>query len=84
MSYKSLGNPFDKDTDLQHGPTCNCPICVFERNEAAYGSYECTESERTERLERAVFEGDISKAEASDQNYDQLAEPERTPPHNHN
>ena len=67
MSYKSLGNPYDKDTDLLHGPGCSCPICVFERKEAASGHYECTESERTERLERAVFEGDISKAEVSDQ-----------------
>lgn len=67
MSYKSLGNPYDKDTDLQHGPGCSCPICVFERKEAAAGNYECTESERTERLERAVFEGDMSKAEVTDQ-----------------
>lgn len=55
MSYRSLGNPFDASTDLQHGPACNCPICVFKREEAAT-SYECTESEMTERLERAVFD----------------------------
>ncbi|MGD8310435.1 MAG: CmpA/NrtA family ABC transporter substrate-binding protein, partial [Chromatiales bacterium] len=56
MTFKSLGNPYDSDTDLQHGPTCNCPICVFQR-EQVQTQYECSETELTERLERAVFEG---------------------------
>jgi len=56
MSFKSLGNPFDGDTDLQHGPGCSCPICVFQR-EQAQANYECSETEMTERLEKAVFEG---------------------------
>ncbi|MEW8430555.1 MAG: hypothetical protein G8D61_12635, partial [gamma proteobacterium symbiont of Ctena orbiculata] len=56
MANKSLGNPFDADTDLQHGPACNCPICVFQK-EQLQSNYECSETELTERLERAVFEG---------------------------
>ena len=56
MSNKSLGDPFSPDSDLQHGPGCNCPICVFQR-EQAVAQYECSETELTERLERAVFEG---------------------------
>ena len=56
MSFKSLGNPYDPDSDLQHGPACNCPICVFAR-EQAQARYECSETEMTDRLERAVFEG---------------------------
>ncbi len=56
MANKSLGNPFDADTDLQHGPACNCPICVFQREQIT-SNYECSETELTERLERAVFEG---------------------------
>lgn len=79
MSYKSLGNPFDKDTDLQHGPACKCPICVFERNEAVYANYECTESERTERLERAVFEGNIDTMESMDQPAEMYADHATTP-----
>ena len=59
MSYKSLGDPFDADTDLTHGPGCSCPICVFQR-EHVQAQYECTETELTERLERAVFEGNTS------------------------
>ncbi|NBC11760.1 MAG: hypothetical protein GVY09_00120, partial [Gammaproteobacteria bacterium] len=55
MSYRSLGNPFDANADLQHGPACNCPVCVFKREQET-SAYECTESEMTERLERAVFE----------------------------
>ena len=64
MSYRSLGNPFDADTDLQHGPACNCPICVFKREPEA-SRYECTESQMTERLERAVFDGAATTADAS-------------------
>ena len=56
MANKSLGNPYDADTDLQHGPACNCPICVFQK-EQVQSNYECSETELTERLERAVFEG---------------------------
>lgn len=56
MANKSLGNPFNADTDLQHGPACNCPICVFQK-EQIQSNYECSETELTERLERAVFEG---------------------------
>ncbi|MDZ7754588.1 MAG: CmpA/NrtA family ABC transporter substrate-binding protein [Gammaproteobacteria bacterium] len=59
MSYKSLGNPYDENSDLTHGPGCNCPICVFQR-EQAEARYECSETELTERLERAVFEGTIA------------------------
>ncbi len=72
MSNKSLGNPFDADTDLQHGPACNCPICVFQK-EQIQSEYECSETELTERLERAVFEGaaspemnELAGAEAAD------------------
>jgi nitrate/nitrite transport system substrate-binding protein len=61
MSNKSLGDPYSPDTDLQHGPNCNCPICVFKR-EQADAHYECTESEMTERLEKAVYEGTSSDA----------------------
>jgi len=61
MPYKSLGNPFDADADLQHGPACTCPICVFGR-EQAQTNYECSETELTERLERAVFEGTTASA----------------------
>jgi len=56
MSFKSLGNPFDGSSDLTHGPGCACPICVFTR-EQAQSNYECSETELTEKLERAVFEG---------------------------
>ncbi|MCU7941600.1 MAG: ABC transporter substrate-binding protein [Candidatus Thiodiazotropha sp. (ex Cardiolucina cf. quadrata)] len=56
MANKSLGNPFNADTDLQHGPACNCSICVFQK-ERIQSNYECSETELTERLERAVFEG---------------------------
>ncbi len=59
MANKSLGNPFDADTDLQHGPACNCPICVFQK-EQLQSNYECSEIELTERLERAVFEGTMT------------------------
>ena len=52
MSNKSLGNPFDPEADLQHGPFCNCPICVFKR-EQGEENYECTESQLTEKLEIA-------------------------------
>ena len=55
MSFKSLGNPFDGESDLTHGPGCSCPICVFAR-EQVQAEYECSETELTERLERAVFE----------------------------
>jgi nitrate/nitrite transport system substrate-binding protein len=60
MSYKSLGNPFDADADLRHGAECNCPICGFARDPARAG-HECSETELTERLERAVFEGTKSQ-----------------------
>ena len=59
MSYKSLNNPYDANSDLQHGPGCQCPICVFQK-EQAQSSYECSETELTERLEKAVFEGTTS------------------------
>lgn len=59
MSYKSLDNPYDANSDLQHGPGCQCPICVFEK-EHAQARYECSETELTERLEKAVFEGTTS------------------------
>ena len=59
MPYKSLDNPFDPESDLQHGPACNCPICVFARDQAT-SQYECSETEMTDRLERAVFEGNAS------------------------
>ena len=62
MSNKSLGDPYSADSDLQHGPGCNCPICVFKR-EAAEARYECTESQMTERLERAVYEGTATDSE---------------------
>ncbi len=56
MSFKSLGNPFDGESDLTHGPGCSCPICVFARDQAQ-AEYECSETELTAKLERAVFEG---------------------------
>jgi len=28
MPYKSLGNPFDADTDLRHDPSCRCNSCT--------------------------------------------------------
>jgi len=62
MSNKSLGDPFSPDSDLQHGPSCNCPICVFKREEVE-SNYQCTESEMTERLEKAVYENTISDSE---------------------
>lgn len=62
MSNKSLGNPFDPEADLQHGPFCNCPICVFKR-EQGEANYECTESQLTEKLEKAVYEGAASESE---------------------
>ncbi|WP_455375051.1 CmpA/NrtA family ABC transporter substrate-binding protein [Kaarinaea lacus] len=62
MSNKSLGNPFDPNADLQHGPFCNCPICVFKR-EQGEANYECTESQLTEKLERAVFENAVSESD---------------------
>ena len=49
MSFKSLGNPFDGNSDLTHGPGCSCPICVFARQEAQ-SEYECSETELTEKL----------------------------------
>lgn len=55
MSFKSLGDPYDGNSDLTHGPGCSCPICVFAR-EQAQSEYECSETELTARLERAVFE----------------------------
>ncbi len=71
MSFKSLGNPFDGDSDLTHGPRCSCPICVFTR-EQAQSEYECSETELTAKLERAVFEGSdqsqpagVAKSEAT-------------------
>ncbi len=65
MSNKSLGDPFNPESDLQHGPACNCPICVFKREEAE-SRYECTESEMTERLERAVYEGTATDSQYVD------------------
>ncbi|MGD8957657.1 MAG: CmpA/NrtA family ABC transporter substrate-binding protein, partial [Chromatiaceae bacterium] len=56
MSFKSLGNPFDGESDLTHGPGCSCPICVFARDQAQ-AEYECSETELTAKLEKAVFEG---------------------------
>jgi len=56
MSFKSLGNPFDGQSDLTHGPGCSCPICVFARQQSQ-AEYECTETELTAKLEKAVFEG---------------------------
>ena len=67
MSYKSLGNPFDPDSDLQHGPFCNCPICIFKRDqEAKKAKYEYSETELTDELERFVFEN--SEPSAATQN----------------
>ena len=56
MSFKSLGNPFDGESDLTHGPGCSCPICVFARDQAQ-AEYECSETGLTAKLEKAVFEG---------------------------
>ena len=56
MSFKSLGNPFDGNSDLTHGPGCSCPICVFARQQGQ-AEYERTETELTAKLEKAVFEG---------------------------
>ena len=56
MSFKSLGNPFDGESDLTHGPGCSCPICVFARDQVQ-SEYECSETELTAKLEQAVFEG---------------------------
>ena len=72
MPFKSLGNPFDGESDLTHGPSCTCPICVFAR-EQAQANYECSETEMTAKLEQAVFEGadqpqDEATAESSQHN----------------
>ena len=64
MSFKSLGNPFDGNSDLTHGPGCSCPICVFAREEAQ-SEYECSETEMTAKLERAVFENSEQPESAS-------------------
>jgi len=65
MSNKSLGDPYSPESDLQHGPACNCPICVFKREEVE-ARYECTEAEMTARIERAVYEGSDSAYQATD------------------
>ena len=64
MSYKSLDDPYSPNSDLQHGPSCNCPICVFQREQAS-AQYECTETELTEKLERTVFEGTVESSNSS-------------------
>ena len=66
MSNKSLGDPFSSDSNLEHGPFCNCPICVFQR-EQAEANYECTETEMRDRLERAVYEGNMAEQNDSAQ-----------------
>jgi nitrate/nitrite transport system substrate-binding protein len=66
MSFKSLGNPFDGEADLTHGPGCTCPICVFARDQAQ-AEYECSETELTAKLEKAVFEGSESARPAMTQ-----------------
>jgi len=64
MSFKSLGNPFDGESDLTHGPGCSCPICVFARDQVQ-SEYECSETELTAKLEQAVFEGPDSSQQPS-------------------
>ena len=56
MSSKSLGNPYDENSDLRHGYGCVCPICAIE-TEQIQASYECSEDELTEQLEKEGFEG---------------------------
>ncbi|MGB5495794.1 MAG: hypothetical protein WBM97_15085, partial [Sedimenticolaceae bacterium] len=75
MSFKSLGNPFDGESDLTHGPGCSCPICVFARDQAQ-AEYECSETELTAKLEKAVFEGsDRQERRLTDEARSQAAAP---------
>lgn len=78
MPFKSLGDPYSADTDLQHGPGCNCPICVFQR-EQAEAQYSCNETELTEQLERAVFEGATSDRDEDRRRGVRRDEPRSTP-----
>ena len=50
MTIKSLGNPYDAETDLRHGAHCACDACGGHATEAEAAQPQTSEA----MLERAV------------------------------
>lgn len=63
MTIKSLGNPFNPETDLRHTRDCGCPLCNTANSHDTLN--EQTAAQKQASLEKAIFEPDAPTAKAS-------------------
>ncbi len=58
MSYKSLGDPFDPNSNLLHKKGCSCPICDAKRTHDS-GQDKVSEAALQAQIERAAYEPSV-------------------------